>query len=51
MARMVNRRGAYRVIIARPEGKRPLGRPKSRWESNIKMDLKTSNGWVWIGLI
>ena len=33
-------RNAYRVILGRPEGKRPLGRPTSRWEDNIKMDLR-----------
>jgi hypothetical protein len=34
------RRGAYGVSIGRPEGKRPLGRPRRRWEDNIKMDLQ-----------
>jgi hypothetical protein len=33
-------RGVYRVLVGRPEGKRPLGRPRRRWEDNIKMDLK-----------
>jgi hypothetical protein len=32
-------RGVYRVLIGRPEGKRPLGSPRRRWEDNIKMDL------------
>jgi hypothetical protein len=32
-------RGAYRVLVGGPEGKRPLGRPRHRWEDNIKMDL------------
>jgi hypothetical protein len=32
-------RGIYRVLVGRPEGKRPLGRPRHRWEDNIKMDL------------
>jgi hypothetical protein len=31
--------GAYRVLVGRPEGKRPLGRPRRRWEGNMKMDL------------
>jgi hypothetical protein len=31
-------RGGYRVLVGRPEGKRPLGRPRRRWEDNIKMD-------------
>jgi len=33
-------RGDYRVLFGRPEGKRPLGRPRRRWEDNIKMDLR-----------
>jgi hypothetical protein len=33
-------RGVYRVLVVRPEGKRPLGRPRRRWEDNIKMDLR-----------
>jgi hypothetical protein len=33
-------RGVYRVLVARIEGKRPLGRPRSRWEDNIKIDLR-----------
>jgi len=39
VARMVERRGIYRVLVGKPEGKRPLGRPSCRWEDNIKMDL------------
>jgi hypothetical protein len=35
-----DRRGAYMVLMGRPEGKRPLERPWCRWEDNIKMDLK-----------
>jgi len=35
-----DRRGAYRVLVGKPEGKRPLGRPRHRWEDNIKMDLQ-----------
>ena len=33
-------RGVYRVLVGKPEGKRPLGRPRCRWEDNIKMDLE-----------
>ena len=33
------RRGEYRVLVGKPEGTRPLGRPRHRWEDNIKMDL------------
>jgi hypothetical protein len=39
VTRMGEGRGAYRVLIGRPEGRRPLGRPRRRWEDNIKMDL------------
>jgi hypothetical protein len=34
------RRGGYRVLVGKAEGKKPLGRPRRRWEYNIKMDLK-----------
>ena len=40
MARMGEGRGVYRVLVGKPEGKRPLGRPGCRWEDNIKMDLQ-----------
>ncbi|KAJ4439510.1 hypothetical protein ANN_07634 [Periplaneta americana] len=40
VARMGESRNAYTVLVGRPEGKRPLGRPRSRWEDNIKMDLR-----------
>jgi hypothetical protein len=45
-------RGAYRVLVWKPEGKRPLGRPRCRWEDNIRMDLQEVGCWVmdWIGL-
>jgi hypothetical protein len=39
IARMGERRDVYRVLVGKPEGKRPLGRPRSRWEDNIKTDL------------
>jgi hypothetical protein len=39
-ARVGERRGAYRILVGKPEGKRPLGRPRRRWEDNIKMDLQ-----------
>jgi hypothetical protein len=41
---MGNRRGAYRFLMGRPEGKRSLGRPRRRWEDNIKMALR-GMGW------
>jgi hypothetical protein len=40
VVRMGEGRGVYRVMMERPEGKRPLGRPRRRWENNIKMDLQ-----------
>ena len=40
VAQMVGRRGIYRVLLGKPEGKRPFGRPRRRWEDNIKMELK-----------
>ena len=49
---MRERRGVYRVLVGKPEGKRPLGRPSGKWEYNIKLDLKEV-GWAgmdWIDL-
>jgi len=40
VARMGEDRGVHRVLVGKPEGKRPLGRPRCRWEDNIKMDLQ-----------
>jgi len=37
---MGERRGVYRVLVVKPEGKKPLGRPMRRWEDNIKMDFQ-----------
>ena len=52
MARMVERRGVYRVLVGKPEGKRLLGRPRGRWDDNIKMDLEEvgCKGMDWIEL-
>ena len=44
VARMGQWRGVYRVLVGKPEGKRPLGRPRHRWEDNIKMDLQEVGG-------
>ena len=44
MARMGEGRGSHRVLVGKPEGKRPLGRPRRRWEDNIKMDLQKVGG-------
>jgi hypothetical protein len=43
-------RGVYRVMVGKPEGKRPLGRPRRRWEDNIKMNLQKVGCVDWIGL-
>ena len=50
VARMGERRGVYRVLAGKPEGKRPLGRPRRRWEDNIKMDLQEVGCW-WGGVV
>ena len=52
VARMGERRGVYRVLVGKPEGKRPLGRPRCRWEDNIKMELQEvgCGGMDWIEL-
>ena len=52
VARMEERRGVYRVLVGKPERKRPLGRPRFRWEDNIKIDLQEVGCGVmdWIGL-
>jgi hypothetical protein len=53
-ARMVEDRDVYRVLVGKPEGKRPMGRPSHRWEDNIKMDLQEDGrgvmgtGWSWL---
>jgi hypothetical protein len=49
---MGERRGVYRVLVGKPERKRPLSRPRHRWEDNIKMDpQEVGCGWGWTGLI
>jgi len=52
VARMGKRRDVYTVLVGKPEGKRPLGRPRRRWEDNIKMDLQEveCGGMEWIEL-
>jgi len=52
VARMGEERGVYRVLVGKPEGKRPLGRPRRRWVGNIWMDLQEVGcGYMdWIGL-
>jgi hypothetical protein len=48
---MGERRSAYRILVGRPEGKGPLGRPRHRWEDNNKMDLQEMGWGAWTGLI
>jgi len=52
VARIGEIRGVYRVLVGKPEGKRPLGKPRRRWEDNIKMDLQEvgCEGMDWIEL-
>ena len=52
IARMGERRGVCRDLVGKPEGKRPSGRPRSRWENNIKMGLQEVGGGCgdWIEL-
>jgi hypothetical protein len=49
---MGEKRNVYRLLVGKPEGKRPLGRPRRRWMDNIKMDLLEIGGSAvdWIGL-
>ena len=49
VARLGEGRGVHRVLMGKPEGKRPLGRPRRRREDNIKMDLReVGTGWIWL---
>jgi len=53
VARMGEGRGVHRVLVGKPEGKKPLGRPRRRWENNIKTDLQEVRGvvgtkWSWL---
>jgi hypothetical protein len=57
VARLGESKGVYRVLVGKPEGKRPLGRPRPRREDNIKMDLQevgcgawTGSSWLRIGI-
>ena len=52
VARMGEERGVYRVLLGKPEGRRPLGRPRRRWVDNIRMDLQEVvcrfMDWIWL---
>ena len=51
MARIGEGRGVRRVLVGKPEGRRPLGRPRRRWDGNIKMDLReVGRGGDWMEL-
>jgi len=49
VARMGEGRDVYRVLVGKPEGRRPLGRPRRRWEDNIRMDLRAVGCGLWTG--
>jgi hypothetical protein len=49
VARIGEDRGVHRVLVGKPDGKRPLGRPRRRWEGNIKMDLQEVGGIIGTG--
>ena len=57
VGRMGKGRGVYRVLVGKPEGRKALGRPRRRWEENIKMDLDwdvglwTGSSWLSIGTV
>jgi hypothetical protein len=51
VARMGQRSGAYRSLVGKPEGRRPLERPRRRWEDNIKIDLREFGWGAWTGSI
>ena len=51
VASMRGRRGEYTELVGKPEGKNPLGRPRRRWEHNIKMGLQEVGWATWTGLI
>jgi hypothetical protein len=54
VARIGEGKGAYRILVGRPEGRIPFGRPRRRWEDNIKMDLQEEGwegvDWIWLRL-
>jgi hypothetical protein len=51
VARMGEKRNVYRLLVGKPEGRRPLGRPRRRWIDNIKMDLLEIGLNLWTGLV
>jgi hypothetical protein len=51
VARIGEKSDAYKILMGKPERKRPLGRPRYRWANDIKIDLERYDGMVWIGWI
>jgi hypothetical protein len=56
VARMGEGKGVYRVLVGRPEGKRPLGRHRRRWDNNVKLDLREigidgGSGFSWLRIV
>jgi hypothetical protein len=51
VARIGERRNAYTILVGKPEGKRPLGRPRRRWKDNIRIYLREIGMAVWTGCI
>jgi hypothetical protein len=49
-AGMGNKNNAYRILVGKPEGKRPIGRPRHRWEDNIKMGAVVWAGLIWLNI-
>jgi hypothetical protein len=54
---MGEKRNAYRILVGKPEGRKPLRRPRRRWLDNIKVDLREIEwdgvdwiGWIWLGI-
>jgi hypothetical protein len=48
VARIESTLNLYKILIGKPEGKRPLRRPRRRWEDNVKMDLREIAGFIWL---
>jgi hypothetical protein len=52
VAHMGEGRGVYKILVGRPKSKSPLGRPRHKWENNIKMDLRETGidgvDWIWL---
>jgi hypothetical protein len=49
VARIGEEKKLCKVLVGNPKGKRPLGRPRRRWEDGIRMEIREIGGWMWIG--